>query len=190
MKLLEDRILKDAKIISGTVLKVDSFLNQSIDTELAKELAMEFKRLYGDEEITKILTVESSGIGLAAITALIFEVPLVFAKKTKNIYPSDGELSSRVTSLTHGTNYNITLPSYLLSDTDKVLIIDDFLANGSALSALIKLCRKAECEVVGAGVAIEKSYQRGGSEIRSMGYRVEALAKIKSMESNGKIEFC
>ena len=166
MKLLEERILKDGIVREGNVLKVDSFVNHQIDVDFIAELAKEFKRLYEGEEINKILTIEASGIGIACIVAREFHVPVVFAKKTKTI----------------------NISKDFLKPGDKVLIIDDFLAMGSALKGLISLIRDAGAEIVGAGIIIEKAYQQGGDLIRGMGVRVESLARIKSMENN-QIEF-
>ena len=189
MKLLEDRILKDGIVLSGTVLKVDKFLNHQIDVKLLLELAKEWKRLYEGETITKILTIEASGIGLACIAALEFDVPVVYAKKMRSSTVSDDLLSAKVVSFTHGNTYNVIAAKDYINEGDRVLIIDDFLANGSALRALIKICETAGATVVGAGIAIEKAYQRGGDAIREKGYRIESLAKIAKMNSDGTIEF-
>lgn len=189
MKLLEERIMKDGEVLAGNVLKVDNFLNHQIDTALAAEMAKEWKRLYEGEKITKIVTIEASGIGIACIAGLELGVPVVFAKKTKSSNIGNDVFYARVTSYTHGTTYNVIVSKKLISSDDRILIIDDFLANGSALLALIKVCKDGGATVVGTGVAIEKSYQRGGSNIRSLGYRVEALARVKSMNENGEIVF-
>lgn len=189
MKLLEDKILRDGKIGAGDVLKVDSFLNHQMDVAFLCELGKEFKRLYENEKITKILTIEASGIGIACLTAQYFNVPMVFAKKTKtnNIYAD--VYTSKVESYTHQKTYDIFVSKEFLKAGDRVLIIDDFLAKGSALSALISLVRDAGAEVVGAGIVIEKAYQNGGELIRSRGVRVESLARIKKMDADG-IAFC
>ena len=189
MKLLEERILKDAEVLPGNVLKVDSFLNHQIDIALIVELAKEWKRLYEGEEITKIVTIEASGIGIACIAGMIFGVPVVFAKKTKSSNIGNDVYVNRVTSYTHGTSYSVIVSKKFITPEDKVLIIDDFLANGSALHALIRLCKDGGAHIVGAGIAIEKSYQRGGNNIRSLGYRIESLAKIKSLSDDGTITF-
>ena len=190
MKLLEEKILKDGMVLSGTVLKVDKFLNHQIDVKLICELAKEWKRLFEGENITKILTIEASGIGIACITALEFDVPVVYAKKIKSSNIGDDLLSAKVVSFTHGNTYNVIASKDYITKDDRVLIIDDFLANGSALRALIKLCEAGGATVVGAGIAIEKAYQKGGDSIRNKGYRVEALARISKMNSDGTIEFC
>ena len=189
MKLLEERILKDGKIGEGNVLKVDSFVNHQIDVAFMCELGKEFKRLFATEEINKILTIEASGIGIACLTAQYFDVPVVFAKKTKtnNIYAD--VYTSKVESYTHGTTYDIVVSKQFLSPNDKVLIIDDFLAKGSALKGLIALIESAGASVVGAGIVIEKAYQPGGDLIRSMGVRVESLARIASMNAEEGVKF-
>ena len=188
MKLLEDRIRKDGVIREGNILKVDSFINHQIDCGFIRELAKEFKRLYEGEEITKILTIEASGIGIACIVALEFGVPVVFAKKTKTVNIANDVYTSQVESFTHKRNYDIIVSKDFLKPEDKVLVIDDFLAMGSALNGLIKLIRDAGATIVGAGIVIEKAYQNGGKLIRDSGVRVESLARIASME-NGVIEF-
>lgn len=189
MKLLEDRILKDGKIGAGNVLKVDSFVNHQIDVAFMCELGKEFKCLFADTEVTKILTIEASGIGIACLTAQYFDVPVVFAKKTKtnNIYAD--VYTSKVESYTHGTTYDIVVSKQFLNPGDKVLIIDDFLAKGSALKGLISLIEDAGASVVGAGIVIEKAYQPGGELIRSRGIRVESLARIASMTVEDGVKF-
>lgn len=188
MKLLEDRIRKDGIVREGNILKVDSFINHQIDCGFIAELAKEFKRLYADEEITKILTIEASGIGIACIVALEFGVPVVFAKKTKTVNIASDVYTSKVESFTHKRTYDIIVSKDFLKPEDKILIIDDFLAMGSAMQGLIDLIRAAGATIVGAGIVIEKSYQKGGQLIRDMGIRVESLARIKSMHDN-EIEF-
>ncbi len=189
MKLLEERIIKDAVVAAKDVLKVDGFLNQMMDTELYSLCADEWYSKFADCGVTKILTVESSGIGLACITAMKFSVPALFAKKSNGLGGKRDLLSAEVVSFTHGLEYDITVPKKFISPEDKVLIIDDFLANGSALKALIELVKKAKAEIAGIGVAIEKAYKGGGDEIRSYGYRLEALAKIKSIDKEKNIIF-
>lgn len=191
MKLLEERILKDAKILPGNVIKVDSFLNNLIDTELVYALGEEWYRLFKDEGVTKVLTIEGSGIGIACLVAHHFNVPVLFAKKS-NAANSVGKefYATKVVSFTHGHEYNVLVKKEFLNEEDRILIIDDFLANGSAMKALISLTKKAGATVVGCGAAIEKVYQGGGNDIRRMGYRVESLARISSMKDDGKIEFC
>lgn len=189
MKLLIDRIVNDGKVLSGEVLKVDSFLNHQLDVELLEELAKEWFERFKDCGVTKILTIESSGIALAALTARYFKVPAVFAKKAKSSNIGDELYSSKVVSYTRGQAYEVVVAKSYISKGDRVLLIDDFLAHGSALKVLINLVELGGATVVGAGVAIEKAFQNGGSDIRALGYRVEALAKIKSMSRDGKIEF-
>ena len=185
MKLLEDRILKDGKIGAGNVLKVDSFVNHQIDVPFISRLGEEFYRLYQDEGVTKILTIEASGIGIACLTAAYFNVPVVFAKKTPTNNISGDVYTSEVYSYTHETTYTIRLSKEFLSPEDRVLIIDDFLAKGSALLALLKLVHDAGASVVGAGIVIEKAYQPGGDIVRGQGIRVESLARIASMDEDG-----
>jgi xanthine phosphoribosyltransferase len=189
MELLENKIIKSGTVLPGNVLKVDSFLNHQIDVNLIYELGAEWKRLYADEKITKIMTIEASGIGIACIAAMHFNVPVVFAKKSKSSNIGNDFYSTPVVSYTHGNTYEVIVSKKYITPDDRVLIIDDFLANGSALRALITIAEKAGATVVGAGVAIEKAYQQGGDNLRDLGYRIESLARIKSMD-NGKIEFC
>ena len=190
MKLLEDRILKDGHIGADNVLKVDSFLNQQIDVNFVCELGKEFYRLFKDENITKILTIEASGIGIACLAAQYFGVPVVFAKKTKTINIYSDTYNATVHSYTHKRDYDIVVSKEFLSKEDNVLIIDDFLAKGSALTALLMLIEKAGAKTAGAGIVIEKAYQGGGNLVRDMGIRVESLAKIKSISKKDGIVFC
>jgi len=185
MKLLEERILKDGKIGAGNVLKVDCFLNHQIDVPFLSRLGEEFHRLYRDEGITKILTIEASGIGIACLTAAHFGVPVVFAKKTTTNNIAGDVYTAEVYSYTHERTYNIRLSKDFLTADDRVLIIDDFLAKGSALMALLKLVEDSGASVVGAGIVIEKAYQCGGRILRDGGLRIESLAKIASMDENG-----
>ena len=172
------------------MLKVDSFLNHQMDVALFGEIGREFKRLFAGEEITKILTIEASGIGIACIVAQCFGVPVLFAKKNKTKNIAGDVYTSQVESFTHGKVYDIIVSKEFLRPEDKVLLIDDFLANGSALMGLIKLVRDAGATLVGAGICVEKAFQPGGDLIRGMGVRVESLAKIKSMSETDGIEFC
>ena len=188
MKLLEDRIRSEGRVLPGNVLKVDSFLNHQIDVKLISALGAEWKRLYEGADINKILTIEASGIGIACLAAEHFDVPVVFAKKSKSSNIGDDFYSSPVVSYTHGNTYNVIVSTKYLNPGDKVLIIDDFLANGSALKALDNICAVAGATVVGAGIAIEKAYQGGGDELRKRGLRIESLAKIRSMD-DGEIVF-
>ena len=190
MKLLEDRILKDGHIGADNVLKVDSFLNHQIDVNFVCELGKEFYRLFKDENITKILTNEASGIGIACLAAQYFGVPVVFAKKTKTINIYSDTYNATVHSYTHKKDYDIVVSKEFLSKEDNVLIIDDFLAKGSALTALLMLIEKAGAKTAGAGIVIEKAYQGGGNLVRDMGIRVESLAKIKSISKKDGIVFC
>ena len=189
MKLLEERILKDGVIKDGAVLKVDRFLNHQMDVELFSEMGKEWARLFAGENVTKILTIEASGIGIACVAAQHFGVPVVFAKKSKSKNIAGDVYTTRVESFTHGRVYDVMVSKQFLNAGDRVLLIDDFLANGAALKGLIDLVEAAGATVVGAGIAIEKAFQPGGDTIRAMGIRVESLARIKRME-NGELEFC
>lgn len=189
MELLKDRIRKDGKVRSGNVLKVDSFLNHQMDIELFGEIGKEFKRRFEDCKITKILTIEASGIGIACITAQYFKVPVVFAKKTQTKNIAGDVYTSKVESFTHGRTYDIIVSKDYLKPEDNVLIIDDFLANGSALMGLSKLVKDAGAALAGAGIVIEKGFQEGGELVRQNGVRVESLAIVDAMTEEGKIEF-
>ncbi len=189
MRLLEERIKRDGKIGEGDVLKVDSFLNHRIDVRFLCELGKEFHRRFADCDVNKILTIEASGIGIACLTAQFFDCPVVFAKKTKtnNIYSE--VYTSQVHSYTHQKTYDIVVSREFLLPEDRVLIIDDFLAKGSALMALADLIEHAGAHVVGAGIVIEKSYQSGAELVRERGIRLESLARIKSMSVEHGVEF-
>lgn len=189
MKLLEDKILTSGHIGDGGVLKVDSFLNHQIDVGFICELGREFYRLYSDCGISKILTIEASGIGIACLTAQYFGVPVVFAKKSQSVNIYGDVYRSEVESFTHKRHYDVIVSREFLSPQDRVLIIDDFLAMGSALMGLVNLAKSAGAEIAGAGIVIEKAFQPGGRLIRDMGVRVESLAKIASL-GDGVIEFC
>lgn len=189
MRLLEERILRDGKVKDGNVLKVDSFLNHQMDVKLFGEMAKEFYNLFQNENITKILTIEASGIGIACITAQVFNCPVIFAKKSKTKNIAGDVYTAKVESFTHGGVYDIIVSKEFLKSEDRVLIIDDFLANGAALTGLSSLVNDAGATLIGAGIAIEKAFQPGGDILRSQGIRVESLARIKSMSSNG-MEFC
>ena len=189
MKLLEDKILSDGRVLPGDVLKVDSFLNHQIDVELINKCGEEWYRLYKDTEITKIVTIEASGIGIACIAAQYFGVPVVFAKKTKSLNLSADCYTAEVYSYTKATTKTVMISKRYISPEDRILIIDDFLANGSALRGLISIIDQAGATVAGIGIAIEKAYQGGGDELRAQGYRIESLAKVAKM-IDGKIEFC
>ena len=188
MKLVEDKILKEATVIGGSTVKVDAFLNHQIDVDFINECGKEWYERFKDDGVTKILTIEASGIGIACLAAQQFGVPVVFAKKSRSANMGKSLYSTRVVSYTHGLVYDVNVSKDRISKGDRILIIDDLLANGSALKALIKIAEMAGATVVGAGVIIEKSFQKGGAELRDEGYRIESLAKIKSLESS-KIEF-
>ena len=190
MELLEERIRKDGIVKEGNVLKVDNFLNHQMDTDLFQEIGKEFKRRFSDVEINKILTIEASGIGIACVVAQQFHVPVVFAKKnqTKNI--AGDVYTSKVESYTHGRTYDIIVSKEFLGKGDKVLLIDDFLANGKALEGLASLVKDSGAELVGAGIVIEKGFQVGGELLRKQGIRLESLAIVESMdEESGEIVF-
>ena len=190
MQLLKDRIRKDGIVREGGVLKVDSFLNHQMDIELFEEIGKEFRRRFEGEEINKILTIEASGIGIACIVAQYFHVPVVFAKKTKTKNIAGDVYTSRVESYTHGRVYDIIVSKDFLGPEDKVLLIDDFLANGKALEGLAQLVQDAGTTLVGAGIIIEKGFQRGGDAIREKGIHLESLAIVESMDpTTGEVVF-
>ncbi len=190
MKLLEERIRKDGTVKAGNVLKVDSFLNHQMDIDLFNEMGKEWARLFADRKITKILTVEASGIGIACVAAQHFHVPVVFAKKSQSVN-IDGEVySTKIESFTHKRVYDVIVSKKILHPEDHILIIDDFLANGCALEGLIDIVNKAGASVEGVGIAVEKGFQKGGDLIRSKGIRVESLAIVESMDDKtGEITF-
>ena len=190
MNFLEERIAKDGVVKPGNVLKVDSFLNHQMDPRLMVQMAEEFKRRFAGKPINKILTIEASGIGIAAFVALVFDVPLVFAKKSKSIN-IDGEMYvAEVESFTHKNKNQVIVSKKFLSENDHVLIIDDFLANGCALQGLIQIAESAGATVEGCGIAIEKGFQIGGRVIRNLGYQLESLAIVDAMDAeNGTITF-
>lgn len=190
MKLLEERIRKDGTVKAGNVLKVDSFLNHQMDIDLFNEMGKEWARLFADRKITKIMTVEASGIGIACVAAQHFHVPVVFAKKSQSVN-IDGEVySTKIESFTHKRVYDVIVSKKFLHPEDHILIIDDFLANGCALEGLIDIVNKAGASVEGVGIAVEKGFQKGGDLIRSKGIRVESLAIVESMDDKtGEITF-
>ena len=190
MNFLEERIAKDGVVKPGNVLKVDSFLNLQMDPRLMVQMAEEFKRRFAGKPINKILTIEASGIGIAAFVALVFDAPLVFAKKSKSIN-IDGEMYvAEVESFTHKNKNQVIVSKKFLSENDHVLIIDDFLANGCALQGLIQIAESAGATVEGCGIAIEKGFQIGGRVIRNLGYQLESLAIVDAMDAeNGTITF-
>lgn len=190
MNFLEERIQQDGVVKEGNVLKVDSFLNHQMDIALFERMGMEFLRRFQNEKIDKILTIEASGIGIACITARYFNVPVVFAKKTKSVN-LDGEMYiAEVESFTHKCKNQVIVSKKFLPAGEHILIIDDFLANGCALQGLISIVKEAGAAVEGIGIVIEKGFQMGGSVIRSLGYHLESLAIIESMDAaTGRITF-
>lgn len=187
MELLKQRILKEGKVIGKDILKVDSFLNHQIDIGLYNEMGREFKKLFQAQNITKIVTIEASGIGIACITAQYFNVPIVFAKKTVSRNLDQDTYESEVFSFTKGLHYKIRISKQYLQPDDRILIIDDFLANGNAVIGLKDLIDQAQAILVGVGIVIEKGFQSGGRLLRDMGINIQSLAIIQSMEM-GKIE--
>lgn len=190
MKLLEERIREDGVVKEGNVLKVDSFLNHQMDIELFNEMGKEWARLFADRPVTKILTVEASGIGIACVAAQHFHVPVVFAKKTQSLN-IDGEVySTKIQSFTHKKIYDVIVSKKFIKPEDHILIIDDFLANGCALEGLLQIVKDAGATVEGVGIAVEKGFQKGGDLIREKGVRVESLAIVESMDAaTGEIVF-
>lgn len=190
MQLLEERIRRDGKVKEGNVLKVDSFLNHQMDIRLFREIGKEFRRRFAGEEINKILTIEASGIGIACIAAEEFDVPVVFAKKTQTKNIAGDVYKSQVESYTHGRVYDIIVSKEFLGEGDRVLLIDDFLANGKALEGLCELVEASGAQLVGAGIVVEKGFQPGGDMIRSRGIHLESLAIVESMDDQtGEITF-
>lgn len=190
MQLLKERIRKDGVVREGGVLKVDSFLNHQMDIDMFVEIGKELRKRFAGEEINKILTIEASGIGIACIVAQYFHVPVVFAKKTKTKNIAGDVYTSQVESYTHGRVYDIIVSKDFLGPEDKVLLIDDFLANGKALEGLAQLVQDAGATLVGAGVVVEKGFQRGGDAIRAKGIHLESLAIVESMDAaTGEIVF-
>lgn len=190
MKLLEERIRKDGVVKAGNVLKVDAFLNHQMDVELFNAMGAEFKRLFQEHPINKILTIEASGIGIACIVAQHFGVPVVFAKKTQSINLDGESYTSKVESFTHKRVYDIIVSKKYLGPDDHILIIDDFLANGCAVNGLIDLIHSAGATVEGVGIAIEKGFQEGGRMIRERGLHLESLAIVESMnDETGELFF-
>lgn len=188
MKQLIERIQQDGVILDGNILKVDSFLNHQIDIHLLQDIGKEFYQLFQDAGVTKIMTIEASGIAIASFTALAFDEPILFAKKSKSTNLGDDVYTSKVYSYTHNKEYTITVSRKYLTEDDTVLIVDDFMANGLAMKGVLDIVKQAGAKVAGVGICIEKSYQPGGKMIRDLGVRVESLAKIQSMK-DGKIVF-
>ena len=190
MNFLEERIVKDGIVKSGNVLKVDSFLNHQMDISLMEEIGREFKRRFADKNITKVLTIEASGIGIAAFVAKEFGVPMVFAKKSKSINIDGEMLVAEVESFTHKNKNQVIVSKRFLTAEDHILIIDDFLANGCALMGLIQIAGTAGATVEGLGIVIEKGFQTGGQIIRNLGYHLESLAIVDAMDAEtGSISF-
>ncbi len=185
MELLEQRILSDGRLLPGGILKVDSFLNHQMDPVLLQAMAKEFRRLFEGEEISRVLTVEASGIAIAILTGLEFQCPVVFAKKSKTKNLSDSLYRAEVPSFTHGNVNTVVVSKDYLQPGDRVLLIDDFLATGAALFGLRDLVRQAGGTVAGAGIVIEKVFQGGGDRLREEGMRVESLARIAAMDEKG-----
>lgn len=190
MKLLEERIRRDGVVKSEGVLKVDAFLNHQMDVRLFNQMGEELRRLFADAPINKVLTIEASGIGIAAIVAQHFDVPVVFAKKAQSINLDGEMLTTKIESFTHQRVYDVIVSKKFLGPEDHVLIIDDFLANGAALNGLIELVEAAGATVEGIGIAVEKGFQPGGDSLRARGYRLESLAIVERMDpATGEIEF-
>ena len=190
MNFLEERIVKDGIVKPGNVLKVDSFLNHQMDIALMEEIGREFKRRFGHKTVTKVMTIEASGIGIAAFVAKEFGVPMVFAKKSKSINIDGDMFVAEVESFTHKNKNQVIVSKKFLHEGEHVLIIDDFLANGCALQGLISIVESADATVVGCGIAVEKGFQEGGWRIRNLGYQVESLAVVETMDpETGEITF-
>lgn len=188
MKLLKEKIEKEGQVLSDTVLKVDSFLNHQIDPLLMKEIGDEFAKRFSDQIITKVLTIESSGIAPSTFLGLTLGAPVVFARKRKSLTLTDNLYTSKVHSFTKNETNEISVSNKFITADDNVVIIDDFLANGEALKGLIDIANQAGATIVGAGIVIEKGFQEGGKILREQGLRIESLANIKSL-ANGKVEF-
>ena len=184
MKALEEKIIKEGTVLPGNILKVGSFLNHQLDVDFLMEMGKEISNLFKDDEITKILTIETSGIAIAMGAAACMHLPVVFAKKHKSNNISGDIYSTTVHSFTHNTDYTVVVSKDFLNSNDKILIIDDFLANGKALLGLIDIVNQSGAEVVGMSCAIEKGFQHGGEKLREMGYRVESLAIVDSMDNH------
>ncbi|EDP69314.1 xanthine phosphoribosyltransferase [Carnobacterium sp. AT7] len=188
MKELEERILKDGNVLEGEVLKVDNFLNHQIDPKLMQSIGNEFAKHYADKGITRIVTIESSGIAPAVFAGLALDVPVVFARKQKSLTLTDDLYSTDVYSFTKKSTSTIVISKKFLEKTDRILLIDDFLANGQAAKGLIKLCNEAQAEVVGIGIVIEKSFQIGRELLEEENYDVYSLARIRAFEE-GQVKF-
>ena len=189
MKLLQERIVKDGQIEAGNILKVDSFLNHQIDVSLLEEIGKEFHRQFAGQTVNKILTIETSGIAIACIAARYFQVPVVFAKKTRSLNIAGDVYTAKVESFTHKNTNDIIVSKKFLSPGDRILIVDDFLANGKAILGLAKLVEQAGATLVGAGVVIEKGFQDGGKRIREAGIDLRSLAIVEEMDTEHGIRF-
>ncbi|MEH7087060.1 xanthine phosphoribosyltransferase [Neobacillus drentensis] len=188
MRLLEEKISADGKVLSDHVLKVDSFLNHQIDPQLMLEIGKEFARIFADDGITKIVTIESSGIAPAVMAGLYLNVPVIFARKRKSLTLVDDLLTASVHSFTKNETNEISVSNKYLNESDRVLIIDDFLANGEAALGLVKIVQQSGASVAGIGIVIEKSFQHGAQKLKDLGLRVESLARVASL-SNGEVTF-
>ncbi|MBE5825451.1 MAG: xanthine phosphoribosyltransferase [Butyrivibrio sp.] len=189
MKLLEKIIAEEGRVYPGNILKVDSFLNHQIDVSLVDRLGEELYWKYKDKNITKILTIEASGIAVACSVARNFDVPVVFAKKSQSLNIGSDVYVSRISSFTYGKEYDVTVSTAYLDKTDIVLLVDDFIAVGNAMKGLVDICNQAGAGIAGIGICIEKAFQNGGDDLRKMGYEVTSLAIIESMTEDGKITF-
>lgn len=188
MRLLEEKISTDGKVLSENVLKVDSFLNHQIDPQLMLEIGKEFTRIFAGEGITKIVTIESSGIAPAVMAGLYMKVPVIFARKRKSLTLVEDLLTASVHSFTKNETNEISVSNKYINENDRVLIIDDFLANGEAALGLVKIVEQSGAELAGIGIVIEKSFQQGAQKLKDLGLRVESLARIASL-SNGAVTF-
>ena len=190
MNFLEQKIVEDGVIKEGNILKVDNFLNHQIDVDIIRQIAYELKRRFRGKQVNKILTIEASGIGIAAIVAAEFGVPAVFAKKSQSINLTGEVLTAKVTSFTHRRTYDVIVSRRFLGPADHVLIVDDFLANGCAIDGLVEICRQAGATVEGVGIAVEKGFQPGGARLRGEGLHVDSLAIVEAMDpATGTIAF-
>lgn len=190
MELLEERIRKEGTVKPGQVLKVDSFINHQMDVKLFRAMAQQWKRDFADAGVNKIVTIEASGIGIAAIVGEELDVPVVFAKKSQSINLDGSVYTAKIHSYTHQRDYDVIVSKKYVGPGDRILLIDDFMANGCAMNGLIDICETAGATVAGIGIAIEKGFQPGGADLRARGYRVDSLAIVESMDDvTGRIEF-
>ena len=190
MELLEERIRKESTVKPGQVLKVDSFINHQMDVKLFRAMAQQWKHDFADAGVKKIVTIEASGIGIAAIVGEEFDVPVVFAKKSQSINLDGSVYTAKIHSYTHQRDYDVIVSKKYVGPGDRILLIDDFMANGCAMNGLIDICETAGATVAGIGIAIEKGFQPGGADLRARGYRVDSLAIVESMDDvTGRIEF-